>query len=388
MSLPTTLRNISASQLYPDAIRLTFQFRPENQNPDETQSRNQSGNLEFLNRFFNAARNAHGPRNSSSRVQFRLSVAELSGDCFVTLSRPPGSALISVSVSVNPLRVMHGRVGGETAHDASDNWLGPSQVRRDNRRVWRRTDRIVAAVSNSLEERLNAFPVCAAQGFRLRKTGIFVFSVEVVVDVSSANPHQSVQRYLRAISEICSDDTLRSYPVSERYAKNSYQLDGWVRSGLRVKVYSKTTSRVRIELQYNKKALQKLRSTREINTTDQPFSAYFEMVANDATSVFRQLYAVRRRNSVPPPTSAPATELIERVYSATRDKQLATNVLSTLCANRRLHSSIDRQLVYRLRQSKVLRKTEQRGRYVVTARYRRAVRAIRKARNFSRRGTK
>lgn len=382
MALPRTLRRITATQLYPDAIRINFQFVAEprggEREPEEPGT--------FLNRFQNAARNSLGPRNRRSPVRMPIDIVQASEEYSATITRPPGASVINAHVCINPLRAMNAAGGTEIPLDGSNNWMRPSQVRTDNRRVWHLADTLIEETSIALEERLNRFPVCEAQGYRFRLAKTFVAQAEVAVDMGSNNPQRQTRSYRSALNALCGDNVRRTYNLVDRRLRNSVQIEGYVWPDLRLKVYSKTNRRVRFELQYRRKALNDIGSGREINIGSRSFSDFFVQLAEDAVPTLHELHRSRSRQRIVRPTGPSASRLIEASYANTRDPRVASQCLITLCETGRIHSSINRQYVYRLRDDGILEPTRRRGFYIVTPQYRSALRALKRTPNFSRRG--
>jgi len=365
MVLPIPIPRLSANQLYPDRITINFQYAIYSESGAPS--------------FQHALRIA-GFRATQNRRNMQGAITAEGNEFNVLITRPTPSAPTSFYVTINPLSFLHVQrvdYGVERTRDGSAiNWLHPAEVRRDNRGVAVVTDRLTRSINDEIHALVQRISEARRAQTPPQLIGISITSVEVTVDLASADPGALVERLRPRFNQLFRNVDRSRYPTTaesyDHLRANSHMISGFRTRYERYKLYDKTNQRVRLECQLTNRALTSARIQRNLIDADYDFSAAFARCATHVVPHFNALL----QNLLPGRQMGRAPfELIAAIGSRIQSENRLLDLLQTFARNSMIAPPFERGAIRRLHDCGVLERSS-RGIYTAAAQYRSALIAL------------
>lgn len=363
MALPIINASITPSQLYPDRIRVNYQYRIG----------------ERLDRrgICNCLRE-RGFERISDQLHFRGSyTSEVYGSQISAfISIPAARPYLNVYVDINPLSSLHAQrdeYGGEVSLDNRDNWLHPRYVGGDNRRIWDEANALILInehVACDLAEEIARD--LGRSTFHVFQ-GISVDRLELTCDFAHRRPVAAVSdlraAFQSAFASIRANDLPDASLVSERLDGNVQILHGDWRAGTCFRLYPKTNRRLRLECEVRNRGFRNLHIPRSLERHDYDFAQLFSVVSGVVAEPFNSILS-----ACDLPSSSPRSgmDLATGVASSVRDQGFAMRVIEALATNGRVTSRMGGVRIRRLHERGYLHRVR-RGLYRISDEWRPAL---------------
>lgn len=361
--LPDTHTQLTPLDLYPDRMKLCFQFECHATSAAFATARRQL---------------SHPLIRSLPKRWYMVDIGNGIAPFHCQLNRAREGAPITLYVDVNPLRYLHHRAinyGGERAHDPDrDNWLHPSDVSRSNQIVRRATEEICEHAGHAAL--LLASAVSDGFGGDSRPLDRSVVELEVAVDLASARPALLVERLSSNVVQMLSECFDREHrmrqPAYLGLVQNAHTASGKLASGHFIKIYDKTNARVRIEVTLNSVAARRLGIRCRVENNN-----FLQIFDSAAAAVLDTIQTLATPSPVIVQSGYSPLEAAAIICVGMRDQANAVAAIEAAALTGRLCAPpFDRQLLIRLTRRGVLERTG-RGVFSVTAAYRDAFRFLR-----------
>lgn len=367
MPLPNRNQSISISQLYPDRIRVNYQYSLSNRVP--------------ANRIHDALQ-ASGFERVSERLQFRGTFDSSAYGRQITafVSFALNNSLLNIYVDINPLSDRHRErenFGDERAVDGSENWLHPDDILLDNRQIWERANELTwlnESVANDLAERIvRTLGLSTVSFYR----GVAIDRMELTCDFSEACPFAAVQRMQNAFESAFLDT--RSNPlrgessVSTRTENGQRIVHGTWRQGIVFRAYAKTNRRLRIECEVRSQGFRNLRIPRRLDRHDEDFGVLFGIVAGQITEPLDSILSFDRASET---QNGSLIEFVLGIGNAFRNSQAARMFIERISIDHSVPSASDRPRLERLLRRGFLERSN-RGVYRIASGWRAAANRVR-----------
>lgn len=280
-------------------------------------------------------------------MQFTIQVESLRNPVRVKFTKPNRTSPFYFKVYLSPLLQLWHMLPLEHEKDGQFNYLSRRQVTNDNTFVaariaeWIvRIETALASLADQLAQRIVPSGFSTLLEWKLH-------AIELTADLAASDPGFAVERAYPAIRANYKNTIRAGYPSAAGYCgveRDSLMAWGFAQRGERIKVYEKTTSRVRFECALDKlaldKVLQNLKLSRKLGSWDE-IEHVCAKLAEHASKRFAPLTAAMRgvrQGSVSP---VRLIGLATQGFSA----EVAEHGLLTLGRNGRIQRAFDRNLV-------------------------------------------
>ena len=212
--------------------------------------------------------------------------------------------------------------------------------------------------------------------------------VEVYWEFASSDPIREVRRLASTFSALGDATYFTEYPVSLwNYSAegNSVCVRVKLPQHLQMRIYAKTTERIRVEVVFDfkhdsiRKMVNEDDRSRIITSDLGELFGWFTRLYAKAAETFNLVFAELEQESEQSVSAMGIIDLVEAIYGTVSDQVCARRILRLLVENGRIATSRGSALVQevaKLRRKGILRRRL--GSDVVTARFRRALRRLRK----------
>lgn len=265
------------------------------------------------------------------------------------------------------------------------NFLPDSVASRDNTAVVYTVDRLIQRIHQQIASLVTAIAENMDQPSLALPQEITLCGLEVAFDIASECPRAVVDSLKRPFRRLFPHQIESAYASTVQTVETHEDVtmvSGYRREGERYKAYPKTNRRVRIEAQFHEDGLravlrhsERRSASRRLFEGGESFADLFQPIAlvaasqvNDALQLLPR--PVRRSSTAAVLRETPAA-MFAQFTSATRDVDLALELLEIIVRNDAILNSQATDVLDRLRERGVLQ-FQGRGRSAITRRYRTA----------------
>lgn len=364
MALPRSNRQLCIGDLYPDKViaNLQFTFTPRVSNVLLAEALEISGRV-------------------GGRMKGHVRLAGLDTDVDVEIPYIHG-AVANIQVTVNPLTYLHRRRSDyrpERSRDGSDNWLHSRVVSADNRAVWTLAGELLQSAHNTIWEQMQRGLQWTHEEFTISPTRITVREVEIAVDLAADDPGRTVEifqpafwRHFAHVKRSLYGQSASSY---RSISASGSMIEGFAARNLRIKMYEKTNSRVRLEASFKGPTTGFIGRTRSFEgPPEEEFPRVFNRVAQLALRQFRLLLG---DECAPSTKHRSSLDLIFFIRTCVKEESEALDLLRALVRVQRVCTAAFGYSVCKSLLTRGIVRRSGHGVYKLTDQFRRAAQVLR-----------
>jgi hypothetical protein len=289
---------------------------------------------------------------------------------------------VAIVVHYNPLRYSHRyatrrQPAGEVSLDGNTNWLPAVVISRDMRRNWQIAAETIWQMGLDVLELCNDVLEERGETSTANLLTVSLLEVEAAYDFAARYPRAFVEsrreRFVSHFADARATDYIGAERIAARSERQGMALTANPYSGERVKLYSKTNNRVRIEVSMSRAALRRIGVRRREIDGETTFFEIFAKVASHAAGVANRV--LQNEAQIDVEARANVVELVVALIKRTRDTEKIHSFIDAIVSSGRVSAVWDRHVPGRLVRDGVLVR-QSRGVYALSERYREAQSAL------------